>query len=400
MDITQDPKFKYFLRSKTREKNTNLKYIRDLTLFVECTGKTPSELIAEAREEQIKYPWMDERHLPTYFDEFIEFMDGKDQTKYSQKMTIASVKTFYHTFEVKTPHKNVKGHPESYYLLYEDLPQHDSIRKVIVHSNIQYRALFSFMASSAMNYSDATSISVRELILAVNYYFKITKNEEMQIKNVDGLYEIVGKKEAIVPVWRMWRFKTGNEHITFSSPESLKFIVDYFQDQPPENEDVAIFRLYKKQKTLTYGAMNRYLQDKNEKLGWKDKKVGAFNFVTSKSFRTFFANEMEDAEVNYKHIRLMMGHHQAGVTQNYFKSNAKKMLKSYLKGVNRLTFMENLQIVDYTDEKVSALEAELKKRDKADKAKDREIQQLRRDVDRALQIQKMEENLTKKMNQI
>ena len=33
-------------------------------------------------------------------------------------------------------------------------------------------------------------------------------------------------------------------------------------------------------------------------------------------------------------------------------------------------------------------------------AKDREIQQLRRDVDRALQIQKMEENLTKKMNQI
>lgn len=46
----------------------------------------------------------------------------------------------------------------------------------------------------------------------------------------------------------------------------------------------------------------------------EDKKIGTYNYVTSKSFRTFFANELENAEVYFKQIRLMMGHKQQGVT--------------------------------------------------------------------------------------
>ncbi|MEN6553441.1 MAG: hypothetical protein ABFC34_11235, partial [Methanobacterium sp.] len=154
-----------------------------------------------------------------------------------------------------------------------------------------------------------------------------------------------------------WRFKTKKQHITFSSAESFNFIIDYFKDQPPADEDVPIFRAFKQQRKTEYRAVAKYLLTMNKKL-WGDKKVGNFAFVTSKSFRTFFANEMEDAEVYYKHIRLMMGHKQAGVTQNYFKSNAAKMLKSYLKGVHRLTFLEEVTVIDNTDEKLLALEEE------------------------------------------
>nr|WP_319372508.1 hypothetical protein [uncultured Methanobacterium sp.] len=356
MDILQDPKFKYFLKSKPRKKNTKLKYTKDIQHYINSTKKTPTELIQEAREEQIKYPWMDERSLPGYFDDFIIFLEKRGITKYSQKITIDSVKTFYHCFEIKTPAKTVLGVPENYYILYEDLPQHDAIRRIISLSNVQYRALFSFMASSAMNYSDATSINVSELISAINYYFKIRK-QKFKVDGLDELYEINEKVKGITPVWRMWRFKTNKQHITFSSPESFNFIIDYFKDQPPADEDVPIFRAYKQQRKTEYRAVAKYLHSMNKKL-WGDKKVGKFAFVTSKSFRTFFANEMEDAEVYYKHIRLMMGHKQAGVTQNYFKSNAAKMLKSYLKGVHRLTFLEEVTVIDNTDEKLLALEEE------------------------------------------
>lgn len=88
----------------------------------------------------------------------------------------------------------------------------------------------------------------------------------------------------------------------------------------------------------------------------------------------------------YKHIRLMMGHKQAGVTQNYFKTKAPKMLKSYLKGVHRLTFLEEITVIDNTDDLLLELE-------KRNEERDEEMKQLRKDLDRALQLKGMESDL-------
>lgn len=345
MDITKDPKFEYFIQTKPRKTMTEIKYARDLKLYTQSTGKTLEEHINEAREEQLNRPWMDGRSLPKYFKKFINFLDDRGITPYSQKLAIATVKHFYKTFEVDTPTISVEGVPENYYILYEDLPQHEDLRRLISSSTLRYRALFSFMASSAMNYSDATGISVRELVLAVNYYFKVTE-QETRVDDLADLYKLKQKKVQIVPIWRMWRFKTGKQHITFSSPESLNFILDYLDEHPPSGEEVPIFRSYNNESTrMKYNTMNRYLANKNKQLGWKDKRIGTYHYVTSKTFRTFFANEMEDEEIFEKHIRGMMGHKFQGVTQNYFKSNVAKMLKSYLKGVHRLTFLEKVNTV-------------------------------------------------------
>jgi len=105
-----------------------------------------------------------------------------------------------------------------------------------------------------------------------------------------------------------------------------------------------------------YNSVNKYLSTKNKQLGWQDKKIGTYHYITSKTFRTFFANEMEDEEIFEKHIRGMMGHKFPGVTQNYFKANVGKMLKSYLKGVHRLTFLEEISVIDNTDVIVKEME--------------------------------------------
>ncbi|KAF5031755.1 hypothetical protein DSECCO2_624450 [anaerobic digester metagenome] len=355
MDITNDPKFEYFIQTKPRKTGTQIKYARDLKLYVRCIGKSLEELVNEAREEQLSRPWMDGRSLPKYFNNFINFLEERGITPYSQKLAIATVKHFYKTFEVDCPSMTVDGVPENYYILYEDLPQFYDLRRLISVSNSRYRALFSFMSSSAMNYSDATSISVRELILAVNYFFKITK-QETRVNDLDGLYELRKKKVQIIPVWRMWRIKTSKMHITFSSSESLNFILDYFKEHPPLYEEVPIFRTHRTQETMKYNSVNKYLAEKNKKLGWNSKRIGTYHYVTSKTFRTFFANEMEDEEIFEKHIRAMMGHKFPGVTQNYFKANVVKMLKSYLKGVHRLTFLEEVTVIDNTDVIVKEME--------------------------------------------
>jgi hypothetical protein len=98
----------------------------------------------------------------------------------------------------------------------------------------------------------------------------------------------------------------------------------------------------------------------NEKLGWADKKVGTFKYITSKSFRTFFLNELEDEDLNYRTIRLMMGHKMPGVDQNYSKKKAAKFLKTYKKGLHRLTFAEKPVLIQGdNDEEIKAMKEEL-----------------------------------------
>lgn len=376
MDILADPKFKYFIQQKSRKPKTIERYILQLGYYIDCTGKTLTELIREAREDQTKYQWMDERRIPFYFDDFINYLNDKPFTDYSKRNIISTVKAFYHTFEIKTPQRTIKGVPESNYLSYEELPQYNDFKKLITISNTLYRALFTFMASSGMNYADATNITIYDLLKSVNHYFKITK-QKSKVNSLTSLHEVMeNSEEIIIPTWRMWRLKTGQHHLTFSSPESLEFILNYLDHRPPQGDDSPLFRKGRTDEKIKYKAVGTYLRYQNQQLGWEDKHIGTFHYVTSKSFRTFFANELDDEGLDYRQIRLMMGHRMPGVDPNYFKNNAPKLLETYKKGLHRLTFIKTVDTVEVKSEEYKVLEAELKRRDERDQARDEEVKTL------------------------
>lgn len=347
MDISRDRLLLKFLKAKQRKQSTEGVYIKELGYYCTYLDKTPTQIINEARNDQLETEWMDQRQISDYFDNFVDHLQNdRNFGDYTIKHVMTIVKMFYNYFEVKTPEKQIKGVPKSYYVLYEDLPQYNDMQRLFQFCNVQYEALFTFMASSAMNYADATSITVNELIRAVNYYFKISDIEETPINSLEGLYETCEKHPEIIPVWRMWRIKTDQQHITFSSPESLHNILFYLGKYPPENLDLPLFRARGKNSVLGYEAVRAYLLRQNRNLGWQDKRVGNYSYITSKSFRVFFANELDDADLDYRKIRLMMGHKMPGVDRNYFKKNAKKLLEEYKKGLHRLTFKEKLLTIE------------------------------------------------------
>jgi len=351
MDITQDRQLQKFLKAKQRKQSTIGRYIKEINYYTSYLNKTPTELIREAREDQTKHPWMDEREISDHFDSFVDYLQNdREFGNANIKNIMTIIKMFYRYFEVKTPEKEIKGVPKSYYVLYEDLPQYQDMQRLFQFCNVQYEALFTFMASTAMNYADASSITVKELIRAVNYYFKLSEIEETEVNSLEGLYEISEKYPEIIPVWRMWRIKTDQQHITYSSPESLHNILFYMTSHPPENLEVPLFRARGKQTRLGYEAVRVYLLRQNKNLGWKGKQVGNYSYVTSKSFRVFFANELDDEGLDYRKIRLMMGHKMAGVDRNYFKKNDKNLLEEYKKGLHRITFKENITTVERESE--------------------------------------------------
>ena len=63
--------------------------------------------------------------------------------------------------------------------------------------------------------------------------------------------------------------------------------------------------------------------------------------------------------------------------------------------MNVVSIFSNLQVFNHTSEEVKELQEELKRRGERDLARDEELRQMRKDLDRSLQIKKMEENLTK-----
>ncbi|HHT18398.1 MAG: hypothetical protein QM396_01475 [Euryarchaeota archaeon] len=81
---------------------------------------------------------------------------------------------------------------------------------------------------------------------------------------------------------------------------------------------------------------------------------------------------------------------------NYYLTHPDNLKKLYLKFIPTLLVFEYESVnIITTDDEVRKLKSELKKRDKRDLTRDEELRQMRKDLDRSLQIKKMEEPLTK-----
>ena len=106
--IREDPKYKYFINTRQLADQTINRYTRELTLYTESTGLSPSELIEEARHEQINKPWMDERQLPLHLAEHINFMEDKDYAPYRIRIALNIIRTFYKEFSVHLPYNQIQ----------------------------------------------------------------------------------------------------------------------------------------------------------------------------------------------------------------------------------------------------------------------------------------------------
>lgn len=356
MDITQDPKFQYFLSQREIKENTKNKYIRDMTWYCEFTGMTPSELVNQARREQKDFEYEDERQINTHLSRFKGYLQKKEYSPYSVKHILLVVKIFYHQFNINTPNITVKkAVPSTFYLTLDDLPSHDDLRLFISNAILKYKAMFMILASSGMNISDVINLTITHLLNAVKYHYP-------DLNSLQDLYKIIEKEEGIIPVWKLPRTKTDEPRVTFSSPESLKFTIDYLKSNPPQDNKDPLFRSNRGNIPVTYTAVARYTQRLNKKIGWENRKIGYFNYITTKSFRTYFANTLESYGVQEKFIRTMMGHKQMGIRQFYHKLNIALLLKEYSQALPGLVFIEQIQVVDTSEEQMKEFKQEMEDR--------------------------------------
>jgi acyl carrier protein len=360
MNISIDPRFKYFLNNRELKDETIKRYTRELVLYCESTGLSPTELIMEARNEQVKHPWINDRNLPSHLTNYISFMESRNYAPYRIKNAVNIIRTFYNEFDIQLPQTKYKGEPASSNSNIDDLPGYDDIRKAITLSNIKYRAIISLMTSSAMSVKDIRFIRVAEFLEAIgikpeeqsgNDYLIIPQNTEID--------------ENRVAIWQRRSDKSLLFHVTFSTPESIHFILDYLNKYPPESPDDFLFRSQRNPtKPSSDRAFQKYFQKINQEAGWK--KNGYTHYFTTKTLRKYFRNTLERLKIPHLHIRIMMGHNVKDV-------NIESLKESYKSAIPSLTFLEKVNIlekeIDITTnpeyikllEKVNTLEKMVKK---------------------------------------
>ncbi len=180
------------------------------------------------------------------------------------------------------------------------------IKESLKHANIEYKAIITLMASSGMGACQIRNLKYGDFIFALRDYLKLKKNNEFDVEEIcDQLAEC----ENCVGTWKVIRCKTQNEYVTFSTPESISYILDYLKervriDDAPKSMEEYLFRSVvnprNPERQILERAFMKYFQRLNMKMQLgKNKTQPKYGFFTSHQLRRFFATTLDGVIPHY-----------------------------------------------------------------------------------------------------
>lgn len=363
-DIKQDNTVKEFFRNRNLKKSTEENYLKVLRRYSNFIDKTPSQFIDEAEQQEEDGVRLRKRKIKTYLiDYFNDLKDNSFTEKYIQySMTI--VRTFYKEFEIELPRVNTKIKNGSTTKTNEEIITIEHIKKAMNYANLKYKAIMVLGMSSGMGGAEVRSLTIEDFLEAIKY-----PRHEFTVKE---LIEFISDKD-IVPEWNVTRQKTQMDYFTFSSPESVKYILDYLKwrenitgqiklDEPLFSVHVKSKGIIKPIEQITFTQQFGKL---NKQCGFGTKKDSNQGFFTFHGFREFFGSKLFEKGIQQLYVDWMLGHTIDRVTDAYFKPNIAALKEEYLKVLPELTLKSTeVQFVKSTEynelkKKIEELEKKL-----------------------------------------
>lgn len=392
-EIYKDDELTVFLADGDRSESTKRKYRQRIATYCIFVDMKPSELLKEAIEDE-KNPKLSEserkKKLLKKLLLYKEYL--KNNKKLSQRSVsdyLTTIRSFYRFGQIELPQMRNGNRQVQKLETDEDIPDRETIRESLKHANKMYRAVITLMASSGMGASEIRSLKYNNFLFAVREYIRLDKGDEF---NVNSIINQLKECENCIGVWKIVRIKNGNEYVTFSTPESIHYILDYLKERirnndPPKSLNEYLFRGKKHKKNpereVKENAFMKYFQRLNETMQLGNNKTQPkYAFFTSHQLRRYFATTL-DGIIPHDDIDKMEGHVKDRIDRAYFKTTVKKLKKSYLKGMEVLIINKPL-LIDKTSEKVQELEEQMK-------TKDEEIKRIKEEKDK--QIAKMSEKI-------
>lgn len=349
MRLDDDVSYQRFLRALNFEKSTLESYTVMFEKYVECTGKSLSEHIREAEEDEENRLRMYDRRIFKYLHKFRDCLMSENMRPSSVNKYISTIKRFYHFYGIETPPVRVKEPPSN--RIFDKLPSQRDIRLAINYAKPVYKAMMLLQVSSGMGASEVCNLRLEDFEKAIGYKIRGDNIDEL----IDNIL-IAGD----VGTWHIRRKKTRYEYVTFSTLEANLAILEYLKDDGRIGG--MLFKGLKSDRMLVSSYL-RYLRDLNDRLGLGWSK-STRRLISSHNLRRFFATQLYSRGMDKMTIDWLLGHKVSEVDSAYFKFDVESAREEYRKYMDALLIEKRSVRVEVDKERVKRLVYELKEKEK------------------------------------
>jgi integrase len=309
MNIVDDPKLNRVFIKKNLSQSRRRMYLSNFKEMYDLTGLNPSELIAEAKEEQkpsldqsnqIIFKDVDDRKVTEYLYKLYARMEEKKLKPSTMKTKMGVIRSFYKSFRIILPDNIQINIP--YQLIREgDIPNLEDIKKGVEQAKyLKYKAIILLIATSGIRSGDVRHLTVGNFLNATKEYHNGT------------LDDLLHSKRDIIPIWDFMPRKTikqGNICITFNTPEASRYIIEYLKQRLGKgetlNDDSFLFTSTKNKQYSIKGFLWVF-SSVNDQLFGKDKLNR--DFFRAHNLRKFFLSTFRQKTNDAFTLKVVAGH--------------------------------------------------------------------------------------------
>lgn len=291
-----DIKLMQLTQRRNLGKSSLKRYNQVFKEIYEVIGKTPSELINEAKQEE--QPFNNENGIPQILDiserkinsyQFIynNFLENKGNSENTKKHKLLLFRALFNEYGIEMP-RMIRYNTSINRIRLKDIPSWDDVKRSFKYCETnRNKALVSLMATSGMREGDIVSLTIQDFLEATSIYDHDSDLDELLSRNA---YEII-------PCYDFFPEKTkkdGNLCITFNTGECTHFIFEHLKDRIEEGYSVAmdssLFRSEGRSSDfLSVDWLRKILQRLNESLNLGKDKNGIYGKFRGHNLRKLFS---------------------------------------------------------------------------------------------------------------
>lgn len=343
---------KWFLL-RNLSSGTQKSYRIAIRAYSELIGKTPTELLDEADEEEDAGVRPRKRQVIQYLLEFKKHLEESKIAPGYLSLNISAIKSFYKAFDITLPEIKLDAGDIGLEKNIGKLLTRKDIHKLISAANHRERALIYLMALSGMGQQEARDLTINKLLKST------IAATETELENVEDLFKYENQILKEVLTLEITRKKVKYRHHTFLPPEATREIISYLKERcfgrnekikiKKNNEYVFVNNLGNK---LSRDSIVTNFRRIGQQAGFKKDK-GAYAFWRSHALRKYFISTIIN-KIGEKTIAdYMAGHKINNQDRTYWQANPEDLKNHYLKALPHLSIDEakvkDIKSKEYTE---------------------------------------------------
>lgn len=336
--------------------STQNSYYRAVKFFEKHTGKTISELLTIADQEETEnIHWKNSTLKPL----LVSFRNCLFE-KYSERtadLYLGAILTIFRHFEIVIgplpffSRTNINKSPR---IKPGQLPDRDILKQVIELKNPLLKAITLFMSSSGMSRIDTLDLRVID-------YLNATKEYHNSNDVYGAIVEMRDNEVDVIPCFEdLKRRKTKHEYFTFCSHEAAEAINNYLMSRTDDfNNYSPLFKVHERYLSKTFKQVN-------DQLGLGN--AGRYARFAPHMLRRYHATQLAESGMSIDKINLLEGRKVQGIAfESYIRIKPEVLKEEYIKALPFLVVEDinrvktELDVVKEEKEQLFVENTELKK---------------------------------------